>query len=280
MNNFGFDVNEVIEKNRTTIEDIEHIEEWLTTETLPKLVREQIIAFLLSCDNDRKMTKRTIKCNYALKSSSPNLFTNRNIRGTELENILNVIHGCEMPHRLNGCLIGISKLNDTNYRNFDLVAYIKLVTMSLETICFRENVPEGLILILDCKGFSLMHLSHVKINILKWFFQYVQDAIPVKLKSIHVVNSSSAIETGFNLVKPFIKNETIQNVHFHSLNTMELFYQNYIPKSYLPKDYGGELESVSYYHEGSSERLYRMHEYFEFEEQQRLGVVNIPSTWV
>ncbi|KAK5645829.1 hypothetical protein RI129_004293 [Pyrocoelia pectoralis] len=269
MNNFGFNVNEVIEKNRTTIEDIEHIEEWLTTETLPKLAREQIIAFLISCDNDRKMTKRTIKCNYALKSSSPDLFTNRNIRGTELENILNVIHGCEIPHRLNGYLIGISKLNDTNYRNFNLVAYIKLVTMSLETICFRENVPEGLILILDCKGFSLMHLSHVKINILKWFLQYVQEAIPIKLKSIHVVNSSSAIEVGFNLIKPFIRNETIQNVHFHSLRTMEFFYENHIPKSYLPKDYGGELEAVSYYHEQSLERLNRMHQYFEFEEQQR-----------
>jgi len=48
----------------------------------------------------------------------------------------------------------------------------------------------------------------------------------------------------------------------------EKFYQECVPKSHLPSDYGGDLESVEDLHKKQRENLMKMRNYFLFEEQQ------------
>lgn len=48
----------------------------------------------------------------------------------------------------------------------------------------------------------------------------------------------------------------------------EKFYQECVPKSHLPSDYGGDLESVENLHKEQRENLMKMRNYFLFEEQQ------------
>lgn len=48
----------------------------------------------------------------------------------------------------------------------------------------------------------------------------------------------------------------------------EKFYEEHIPKSSLPSDFGGDLESVAELHEKHSKDLMRLRNYFIAEEQQ------------
>lgn len=49
---------------------------------------------------------------------------------------------------------------------------------------------------------------------------------------------------------------------------MESFYKECVPKSHLPFDYGGDLESVETLHKQNRESLMKLRNYFVMEEQQ------------
>jgi hypothetical protein len=46
------------------------------------------------------------------------------------------------------------------------------------------------------------------------------------------------------------------------------FYADYIPKSCLPSDFGGDLESIAELHEKQCKDFQRSRDFFIFEEQQ------------
>lgn len=69
-------------------------------------------------------------------------------------------------------------------------------------------------------------------------------------------------------MKPFIKSDLLKRVYFHSNNLdYEKFYKEWIPKSCLPSDYGGDLESVEELHEMQRKSLMKMRDYFLLTEQ-------------
>lgn len=69
------------------------------------------------------------------------------------------------------------------------------------------------------------------------------------------------------MVKPFSSSKILERVHFHSSNIdWENFYREHVPKSHMPSDYGGDLESVEILHEKSREKLMEFQRYFELEE--------------
>lgn len=53
---------------------------------------------------------------------------------------------------------------------------------------------------------------------------------------------------------------------------MNDFYEKWIPKKYLPEDYGGDLPSIRECHEMNVKKLLEMESYFEAEEIQRASV--------
>lgn len=62
--------------------------------------------------------------------------------------------------------------------------------------------------------------------------------------------------------------EMTRRVHFHTADLdMEKFYRDHIPKSHLPSDYGGDLETVAVLHEKSYERMLTVQDYFTAEEK-------------
>lgn len=48
----------------------------------------------------------------------------------------------------------------------------------------------------------------------------------------------------------------------------EKFYRECVPKSHLPSDFGGDLESVEELHKQHRESLMELRDYFMMEEQQ------------
>ena len=58
-------------------------------------------------------------------------------------------------------------------------------------------------------------------------------------------------------------------MHLHSSSiNMEKFYNDHIPKSCLPSDFGGDLESVEVLHEKHCKEFKRLQPLFIWEEKQ------------
>lgn len=71
------------------------------------------------------------------------------------------------------------------------------------------------------------------------------------------------------MIKPFLKKEFYDRIHLHKTGSSnDDFFNNHIPRSHLPSDYGGDLESCDVLNEKTREKLIDMREYFLFEENQ------------
>lgn len=70
---------------------------------------------------------------------------------------------------------------------------------------------------------------------------FLQEAYPVKLKEVHIVNVSPLVDTIINFVRPFLKEKIRQRIHFHS--NLESLYK-FVPQKMLPKEYGGEAGTM------------------------------------
>lgn len=70
-------------------------------------------------------------------------------------------------------------------------------------------------------------------------------------------------------MKPLLNSELLEKLHLHRSDMdYEAFYRDHVPKSHLPSDYGGDLESVEKLHEQHCKKIMDLKDYFYYEEQQ------------
>lgn len=104
------------------------------------------------------------------------------------------------------------KFLDPNPSQFDQNECAKYLFMTCEIQHVIEGTSNGLVVIVDSAQLSLGHLARFNLMMLKKFMYYVQEAAPVRLKALHVLNTIPTAMTLLNLTKPFIKMELIQLV--------------------------------------------------------------------
>lgn len=86
----GFATKTLINDGRLTNEQLKQTRNW-KLEGVPQLTDEQIACFLLACDNDEELTRKTIIEHYKAKRNAPELFDGRNIDDEALQKQLGVL---------------------------------------------------------------------------------------------------------------------------------------------------------------------------------------------
>lgn len=115
---------------------------------------------------------------------------------------------------------------------------MKLVLMAGDIRLKEEQVGvAGDVYIFDASVATPGHFSKVSPAMVKKFLICVQEAYPVKLKEVHIVNVSPLVDTIINFVRPFLKEKIRQRIHFHS--NLDSLYK-FVPQKMLPKEYGGD----------------------------------------
>lgn len=69
--------------------------------------------------------------------------------------------------------------------------------------------------------------------------------MPVRVKGIHIINPAPFFNQLLALLKPFLKKELLDELHFH-MDIKNLF--PYIQQDALPSDYGGSFHSIKKAH--------------------------------
>lgn len=85
--------------------------------------------------------------------------------------------------------------------------------MFCDTLFLTEGTNDGYVYVLNVSGISFGHLARLSPPNVKKLFYYIQEAMPIRLKAIHVLNMSPIFEIIVNMVKPFLKKEIIDIVN-------------------------------------------------------------------
>ncbi|XP_030757202.1 alpha-tocopherol transfer protein-like [Sitophilus oryzae] len=269
---YKFTSEQIVKEGRTSFENIEVVKRWLDSvddQNIPVIQDELIVIFLLSCDNDIPLTKKTIKMYYQCKKQAPDIFDDKDMSRSDLQKGLNTVHMSSIPVRTEeNYVVHFFKLNDPSYSNFDLVPIMKLSYMLLD-ITQEENLPNGLIAVIDMRGFSLMHLTRLKLTAIKNYLQFLQEGIPLQLKVIHVLNAVYFFDKIMNIIKVFMKTELINMIKVHPPNIESEKLFSLIPKQCLPEEYGGDLPSIEVLHEKTVKQYTEKQDFWKLEEKMR-----------
>ncbi|CAG9861501.1 unnamed protein product [Phyllotreta striolata] len=270
---YKFTAEELIQEGRISRKDVEEVGTFvsnLNDKYVPaKLQDETICIFLLSCEHDVELTKKTIISYYLLKYQGPEIYDNRELNNTDIKLALNTIHMSSIPVRTeNNDVYHYFNIHDSYYRNFDLVPIMKISYMLMD-VSQEKNPPNGIIVVIDFKGFGLMHMSKIKMQAIKKYLTFLQEGFPMKLKTIHIINSVYFIDKILALVKVFIKNELMSMLHFHTPDLSQEKLFEIIPKKYLPSEYGGDLPSESELHRVTLEQFEKLETFWKIEEKIR-----------
>lgn len=250
-------------------QDLDELRDWMSLEPhLPVITDEQLILFLHSCYYDVSRTKDCIEVYYKLRMDTPEVFNDRALELPDTESILSVLNYVELPVRDdNGYHIIYHSLRDPQPSKYVFPVALKVFFMLIDSCIVYNGTCPGIVFLLDARGVRLGHIMQLSISLVRKGFKYLQEGMPIRLKAIHILSSAFALDQLIIFLKPFMKQELYNMIHFHK-GTNETIY-DFIPKRCLPQEYGGDLPTVAELHDKSIAQLKFLDDYFKEEEKQR-----------
>ncbi|XP_072938076.1 alpha-tocopherol transfer protein-like [Epargyreus clarus] len=223
---------------------VAQMRDWVNSQPhLPKNLDDNLLLrFAHSCYYDLEKAKVAAELFFTIRTSVPDLINNRDPLSPPIQKALSIANLGQITISGNRCL-WIWQVNDPGLENYDYSKDAKLFYM-VSDLWFMTNdqLCDADIVIMDVKDISLKFLTKFNVFIARKLSKYQQEALPIRLKQVHVVNAPPFIDKLFGLMKPMLKKEVTELVHFHQPKSDTLF--NYLDKEDLPKDFGGTLPSL------------------------------------
>ncbi|KAJ0175101.1 hypothetical protein K1T71_009242 [Dendrolimus kikuchii] len=218
------------------------LKEWLAKEDyLPQNFGDDVLRkFLHSCYGSLEQTKRCIEKFCVDKCAMPEIYTNRDPLSARIQTAFSITCVCSLEAGKDEMLI--HELDDPELEKFNFYDVMKSFTIMAEHwVSTSKMLPEGHICLLDIKHYFLKVIPKCDISLFRRFIVYLLEAMPVRIKEVHVYNCPSYYETLYALVKSIIPVEIRNKLHFHL--TLDSLHKA-VDKKYLPIELGGEAASM------------------------------------
>ncbi|KAG5875651.1 hypothetical protein JTB14_018649 [Gonioctena quinquepunctata] len=262
------DVNEVYKNDENLKrEDVHNLQDWIERQPhLPKVTELQVALFLHSCYYSNELAKSTMDTYFTVKTLCPEIFGNRIPKDPLVQQTTNCVLISALPKLTpQEELVIFIKLTDANPDNYNLVAQLNCFDMFLLLHLHQNGPPKGIVIITDMKGMVFGHFLKLSVVAIKKFLYYLQEGMPIRLKTIHYFNIVPFMDKVVALVKPFMKKELWDSLVIHTeMNTL----YKYVPKDILPQEYGGSCESIDILQEKFKAQINDNAELFRFQESQ------------
>ncbi|XP_055374828.1 alpha-tocopherol transfer protein-like [Condylostylus longicornis] len=216
------------------------LKEFVKNNTSLPLIEENLLKnFLHCCDHNVESAKILIVNSYKLRSSYPQIFIDRDPDSIEIKQQLESEAMVLFPEKTNnGDQVTLYKLMNGDPSKFRFTMALKIFIMFFDVRCIIPGATGNHeITIFDMDGCSLKHVKSANITAIRALFKYLQEAITVKLKEIHLLNCPVFIDKIMAILKPFIRNDLYKKIRFHQPNSLTIY--DYVPKELFPIEYGG-----------------------------------------
>lgn len=218
---------------------VEQLREWINGQPhLPKNIEDRLLKrFLHSCYYNLEKAKKAAELFFTLRASAPELLNDRDPLSPQFQKTLKIVNLAQLKISCNRNL-WVWQLNDPGLDNYDYLQDARLFFLTTDAWLLNDDhFEEEDIAVLDVKDISLKFLTKFNVSIARKLAKYQEDAIPIRLKQIHIVNAPPFIDKIFGLIKPFLKQDMNDMLHFHSPKSDTL--NKFFDKQDLPEDYGG-----------------------------------------
>ncbi|XP_039302240.1 alpha-tocopherol transfer protein-like [Solenopsis invicta] len=255
-------LEEEIKKNpQLKLSDIQSLREWCEKQPhLPKIEDSFLALFLHSNYYNIEPTKNTIENYYTTRTHLPEFFCNRDPLEEKRLQVFKVTAYSPLSGvTKEGYAMMYATFVDGDPSHFNLNAVVKYFFMLCDILFLTNGTNNGFVFIGNADKLSFGHVARISPLAAKKALYYVQEAMPVRLKEIHVINVPPAVELLMNIVKPFMKKEMIDMIHFHS--SLESL-SKYIPIDALPNEMNGKGGSIQELAEIQVKRLEDYREWF------------------
>ncbi|KAI4488563.1 hypothetical protein M0802_011511 [Mischocyttarus mexicanus] len=234
-----YSLEEYLKKNPDVQKsELQIIRDWINKQPhLPKLNDVQLILFLHSNYYQLEPTKITIENFLTFKTHVTEFFGNRDPFLKEIRSHHSVIRTIPAKKLTKeGYQIIYTDIMDPDPSNYVFSIASKYFFMVSELANYKEGPVDGLVVVTNANNMSLGHIGRFNLMGLKKFLYYVQEAAPIRLKKIYILNCNPAIDILMNMIKPFMKKELYEMLDFTTLKRLETL----IPIDLLPNELGGK----------------------------------------
>lgn len=233
-------------------EKVKELEQWIENhDSLPEKIENVVIRrFLNSMENNVDETKKLIVVSYTMRTKYQNIFYNRDPLDEKIKKIHNVVDlGIPLPN-LTACKrrIVINRLIDHDPEKFDFDVIIKAFFLSADhRFSFVDDdlpnkINAGDIPVFDMHGLTYRHLTKLTLSTLRCYMKFTQEAFPVRLQEIHLINCSSVLSKLLTILKPFMKARVSKMLNYHLPNSTT--FHEAIDQDLMPHEYGGKAGSM------------------------------------
>ncbi|XP_026473073.1 alpha-tocopherol transfer protein-like [Ctenocephalides felis] len=254
--------------------DLASVKEWLKLQPhLPKDMDDQRIkTFLRGCKFSLEKVKRKLDMYYTMRNAVPEFFADRDVNRPELKEVMDVVNMPPLPGLTPaGRRVVMMRGLDKDVMTPSVSAAMKLALMIGDIRLKEEQTGvAGDVYVLDASVATPGHFAKFTPGLVKKFLVCVQEAYPVKLKEVHVINTSPLVDTIVNFVKPFLKEKIRQRIHFHGNGEegLQSLYK-FIPQEMLPEEYGGKAGSLKDIHESWRQKMNEYGPWFKEQEASK-----------
>ncbi|XP_014219023.1 alpha-tocopherol transfer protein-like [Copidosoma floridanum] len=248
--------------------DVQALRDWCAKQPhLPNITDTELALFLHSNYYRLEPTKSTIDAFYTVRTHVPEFFANRDpLSVKELRQAFNV--STVMPFERTtkeGYSVIFAKLIDFDPSKYVYNDNMKFFSMSIDLWMYSHGTIKGHIILVDTSNVAFGHAARINPLGLKKFLYYLQEALPVRLKGLHFMNTNAAMDVILNMMKPFMKKELTEMLHLHSsLESLDKF----IPIEFLPNELGGKAGPLMDLHRAQVKRIEEHRDWFVEEESQ------------
>ncbi|XP_037868801.1 retinol-binding protein pinta [Bombyx mori] len=236
-------------------EQLSMFKEWFRKQPhFPKKIDDiLIVRFLHSCYYDVENAKKTANKFFEMRATCPDLFANRDPTGPDIQNAIQFSKMAQYSIAGNKFL-WIWQIDDPGLQRYNATHEAKLSALATDCwLLVEQNLEESDIVLVDAKHMSFRILMKLNLSLSKAQVKYYEEAMPFRMNQIHFVNCPPILSRIFSIYKTFVKPEVTERICFHLPNSETLF--EYINKDDLPKDLGGNRESMEYFTKLAIERI-------------------------
>lgn len=108
----------------------------------------------------------------------------------------------------------------------------------------QETQVRGVVVVMDFDGLSMKQVMGLTVSFSMRLLTFIQDAMPLRLKEVHMVKQPFIFNLVWRMFKPFIREKLKSRMFFHGSKMSSL--HKHIPPTHLPKNYDGELPLIDY----------------------------------
>ncbi|KAK0077278.1 hypothetical protein PV326_010165 [Microctonus aethiopoides] len=234
------ELRETPEIQRQAIADLRELLKKETDLKCPLDNEAWLIRFLRPCKYYPESACKLVKEYYAFKVKHANVYDG--LKPSREKNIFDHNILTVLPNRdQHGRRILIIELGKKwKHNKVSLDEVFKGCVLYLEAAMLEPTSQiAGAVVIFDMDGLSLQQTWQFTPPFAKRIVDWLQDAVPLRIKNIHIVNQPYVFNMVFALFKPFLRSKLKERIIFHGTDRKSL-YQHLSPKS-LPECYGGTL---------------------------------------